>query len=114
MQHAAEILDVNVSTISRAVQNKYIQFEGQLYPLRDLFSVAIHADEHSPISSQAVRSRIHFLILHEDKTAPLSDEEIRLLLANDGVSITRRTVAGHRNALGIPFANRRKTNASDL
>lgn len=108
MQRAAEALGVNVSTISRAVQNKYLQFEGHVYPLRDFFSTAIRSGDGSDVSVQAVRRRIAYLVDLEDKRTPLTDEAIRKLLEKDGISISRRAVTGHRGALGIPLAGRRK------
>ena len=109
MQQAAEALAVSVSTVSRTVQNKYLQFDGKLYPLRDFFSAAVSGSSDN-ISVQALRERIAYLIAHEDKSTPLSDEALRGLLEADGISLTRRAVAGHRNALDIPFASRRKAN----
>lgn len=111
MQKAAEALGVNVSTISRAVQNKYLQFEGRIYPLRDFFSTAIRTEGKGAISVQTLRRRIAYLIDCEDKRAPLSDEDLQRILEKDGISISRRAVAGHRSALGIPFASRRKNDA---
>jgi len=108
MQQAAEALEVSASTISRAVQNKYLQFESRIYPLRDFFSVTI-CSESGGISVQAIRQRITFLIAHEDKSSPLSDDTLQQLLEKDGIAISRRAVAGHRNALNIPFASRRKS-----
>jgi len=108
MQQAAEALSVHVSTVSRAVQNKYLQFEGCIYPLRAFFSIALHAG-NTDVSSQAVRNRIAYLISHEEPSAPLSDEVLRQLLEKDGISISRRAVAGHRGVLGFPIASKRKS-----
>lgn len=108
MQRAAEALGVNVSTVSRAVQNKYLQFDGRIYPLRDFFSTAIRPEDGNAVSVQTVRRRIAYLIDLEDKRAPLTDDALQKLLEKDGISISRRAVTGHRAALGIPLAGRRK------
>ena len=108
MQQAAESMELSVSTVSRAVQNKYVQFEGRILPLRSFFTAAVRAGDAEAISSQAVRQRVQYLIRGEDAAAPLSDEAIRLALEKSGISVSRRVIAKYRAALGIPPASKRR------
>lgn len=106
MQQLAERLDLSVSTVSRAVQGKSIQFQGKVLPLRSFFTAAIRPD--GAVSSQAAKQRLQSLILAEDPSAPLSDEALRLALSALGVELSRRAVAKYRAALGIPSSAQRK------
>ena len=106
MQQLAEKLGVSTSTVSRAVQNKYIQFQGCVLPLRGFFTTAIRSD--AAVSSQAVKQRIRGLIRAEDPAAPLSDEALRLALSALGIEVSRRAVAKYRMAMEIPSSSERR------
>lgn len=106
MQQAAEMLGLSVSTVSRAVQGKSIQFQGKVLPLRSFFTAAIRPD--GAVSPQAAKQRLQSLILAEDPSAPLSDEALRLALSALGIELSRRAVAKYRAALGIPSSAQRK------
>ena len=106
MQQLAEQLDVNTSTISRAVQGKSIQFQGQILPIRSLFTTAICTD--TTISAQTVKQRIRALTKNEDSASPLSDEELRIELSQIGIAVSRRTIAKYRTAMGIPSSSQRR------
>lgn len=101
MGQMADILGRNISTISRAVTNKAIQFSGKTILLRDLFSSSVPYKEGAPLSSAVVKKRIQQLILLEDRESPLSDEELHIQLGACGISISRRTVAKYREELQI-------------
>lgn len=94
---AAE-LGVNISTVSRAIHEKYIQCPRGTFPMRNLFSRAI---PDSAVSSDAVRALIRHLIAEEDPKAPLSDQKISELLASRNLHVARRTIAKYRAELGI-------------
>ena len=78
MQQLSEKMGVSTSTVSRAAQNKYIQFQGRIIPVRSFFTTAIRPD--AAVSSHAVKQRLQSLIRAEDPAAPLSDEALRLAL----------------------------------
>ena len=106
MQQFAGRLGVSVSTVSRAVQNKYLQFQGRLLPLRGFFTTALRSD--AAISNQVVKQRIKALIRDESPASPLSDEALRLALSEAGIAVSRRAVAKYRAALGIPSSTARR------
>ena len=85
MQQMAEKMDMSTSTVSRAIQNKYIQYRGRIVPLRSFFTTAIRSD--ASVSSQAVRQRIQDLIKTENPEAPLSDESVRIALSALGIEV---------------------------
>lgn len=97
---------MSTSTVSRAIQNKYIQYRGRIVPLRSFFTTAIRSD--ASVSSQAVRQRIQDLIKTENPEAPLSDESVRIALSALGIEVSRRAVAKYRMALDIPPSSQRK------
>ena len=106
LQQMAEKMDMSTSTVSRAIQNKYIQYRGRIVPLRSFFTTAIRSD--ASVSSQAVRQRIQDLIKTENPEAPLSDESVRIALSALGIEVSRRAVAKYRMALDIPPSSQRK------
>jgi len=106
MQQMAGKMDMSTSTVSRAIQNKYIQYRGRIVPLRSFFTTAIRSD--ASVSSQAVRQRIQDLIKTENPEAPLSDESVRIALSALGIEVSRRAVAKYRMALDIPPSSQRK------
>lgn len=83
MQQLSEKMGVSTSTVSRAAQNKYIQFQGRIIPVRSFFTTAIRPD--AAVSSHAVKKRLQSLIRAEDPAAPLSDEALRLALSALGI-----------------------------
>ncbi|WP_035587046.1 RNA polymerase factor sigma-54 [Hippea jasoniae] len=100
----AQILGYNVSTITRAVANKYLEFEGSIIPLSKFFSSGI--DENT--SKDYIKSLITEMINNEDKKNPLSDDAIKQYLAKKGINITRRTITKYRKELKIPSSRKRK------
>ena len=99
MDMIARQLEISTSTVSRAIKNKYIQYRRPLL-LRDLFSNT--ASESTDASADLVRNRIEELVRGEDHKKPLSDDKIAKLLKEEGMTISRRTVAKYRQQLGIP------------
>lgn len=110
MSQIAESMQVNVSTISRAVKGKYVQYPRGSILMKDLFAVAIcnelHQEEYT--TSQAVKDKIHELINNEDKENPYSDEQLHHKFKEQGIQISRRTVAKYREELGIKTSYSRK------
>ena len=107
MQQVAGEMGLNVSTVSRAVKNKWICFEGRCFPLRELFTAAVQVSEEG-ISAQTVKRQIWKLIREEDRGAPLSDEQIRAALEREGIGVSRRAVAKYRGELQIPASSMRR------
>lgn len=101
----SQLLELNTSTISRALHNKYYLFEGEIYPLRKLFCTANANGD----SSDGIRKALRKLIRNEDKKNPLSDQQIVIKLSAMGFSTSRRTIAKYRNQLQIPGSCERKT-----
>ena len=108
MQQVADEMHLNASTVSRAVRDKYIQFQTRLIPLRSLFSSPLQGDDGSPVSADAAKQQLRLFIRAEDPGAPLSDEALTAALISAGIHISRRTVAKYRAELNIPSASARK------
>lgn len=104
----AEQLGLSLSTVSRAVQGKYVQFEGRSIPLRRFFTAAITGADGASISSENVRRHIVRFVQAEDPEKPLSDEALRAALAAVQLPVSRRTVAKYREELGIPASSARR------
>ncbi len=102
----AETLGLHPSTVSRAVRDKYLQCRQGTYPLRYFFSRAVG---QQGLSRQAVKQRLLLCLRDEDPAQPLSDEDLRELLEQEGIPIARRTVAKYRMELGIGSSTARRT-----
>jgi len=108
MKQIADKMGVNVSTISRAVNGKYIQFRGSVFPIRSLFVSSLQQRDNTNISSRFVKKRLQNIIAEENKQHPLSDDVLSKMLARDGINISRRTIAKYRYELEIPNASVRR------
>lgn len=105
----AEVVGVDISTISRVVNSKYVQTEFGVFPLRYYFTSGLTSETGEDVSNTAVKGRIKELIEAEDPKNPLNDDSIGKILNKEGIHIARRTVAKYREALGIPIARLRVT-----
>jgi len=109
MSKIAEEVGVHLATVSRAVSGKYVQCSYGILPLRKFFSGGMEDANGQPRSWEAIRAKLQEIIDSEDKTKPLSDDQIRKRLAEAGIeNIARRTVAKYRKLLNIPAARFRK------
>ena len=108
LKNIAEIIDMDISTVSRVVNSKAIQTEFGIYPLKYFFSESIATDSGDDVSSREVKNELKKIIDDEEKTKPLSDDKIVKLLNDLGYQIARRTVAKYREQLKIPVARLRK------
>ena len=104
LQSLAEKLELHPSTITRAVQGKYLQCRRGTYPIKYFFSPAIGEGP----SQQAVKCRLLELIKAEDPRHPCSDQALCDALNARGASLSRRTVAKYRAQLGVPAAAARR------
>lgn len=99
---------LDVSTISRVANSKYVQTEYGTKKLRDFFSESILNTEGEEVSTLEVKQILTDIINSEDKSKPLSDERLRQVLLKKGYKIARRTIAKYRDQLNIPVARLRK------
>jgi RNA polymerase sigma-54 factor len=107
MEIASE-LGLHESTIGRVVANKYMMTPPGLYPLKFFFHKSLSGTYGEEISSLRIKEKIRKLIENEDKTNPLSDDEIVDILSKENIEIARRTVAKYRSQLNIPPSHIRK------
>jgi len=109
MSKVADKVGVHLATVSRAVAGKYVQCSFGIVPLRKFFSGGTEDDNGNSHSWEAVRAKLQQVIDSEDKSKPLSDDQIRKKLAEQGIkNLARRTVAKYRKLLNIPAARFRK------
>lgn len=103
----AEVVGVDISTISRVVNSKYVQTEWGVFQLRHFFTSGLASESGEDVSNSTVKQRIRDMIEAEDPKNPLNDDAIGKVLNGEGIHIARRTVAKYREALGIPIARLR-------
>lgn len=108
LKDVAERISMDISTISRVVNGKYVQTEFGVYELKYFFSEGLSTDSGEEVSNKEVKAIIHTIIENEDKKKPLSDQKIAKMLEKRGFQIARRTVTKYREQLGIPVARLRK------
>lgn len=108
LKDVAEVTGFDVSTISRATISKYVQTSFGIFPLRYFFSDGIAKAEGEEVSIKEVHNLLRQLVDNEDKTAPLTDEQLMEALAKHGFRVARRTIAKYRDQLNIPTARMRR------
>jgi RNA polymerase sigma-54 factor len=109
MREIAGELEIHESTVSRAVREKYVQTPVGTFSLKSFFTSTIQTTSDENTSSTKVKNSISFLIEKENKQKPLSDQEIVDILKRDeGMVVSRRTIAKYREQLGIPSSSKRK------
>lgn len=108
LKDIADRTGLDVSTISRVVNSKYIQTHFGIIPLKRLFSEAMQTESGEEVSSYEIKKILTECIGNEDKRKPLTDEVLMNTLNEKGYQIARRTVAKYREMLGIPVARLRK------
>ncbi len=108
LKNIAEITGMDISTISRVVNCKYIQTHFGIYPLKYFFSEGMMTDKGEEVSTREIKNILMQSIEQEDKRKPLTDEELVTGLQAKGYKVARRTVAKYREQLGIPIARLRK------
>lgn len=108
LKDIADRTGLDVSTISRVVNSKYVQTQFGIILLKSLFSEAMQTDSGEEVSSYEIKNILQECIEEEDKRRPLTDETLMDILNSKGYRIARRTVAKYREMLGIPVARLRK------
>ena len=109
MKDAAAAMNVHESTVSRAVRDKYLQCPWGLYPLSYFFSAGIAGEDEEEVSARKIKLEIRKLIDEEDTKKPRSDQKLCDLLQEQGIAVSRRTVAKYREEMGIGSTRERKT-----
>ncbi len=104
----SEVVGVDISTISRVVNSKFVQTEFGVHPLRYFFTSGLESDNGEDVSNFAVKQRVKEIIDGEDPNDPLNDDKIAEILKQGGIRIARRTVAKYREQLGLPIARLRR------
>ncbi|MDR1594122.1 MAG: RNA polymerase factor sigma-54 [Prevotellaceae bacterium] len=99
---------LDISTVSRVVNSKYVQCDWGIFPLKFFFSEGIQSDAGEEVSTREVKNIILECIENEDKQNPLKDDEIKEILKTKGYSLARRTIAKYREKLNIPVARMRR------
>ncbi|MFW6059869.1 MAG: RNA polymerase sigma-54 factor, partial [Phycisphaeraceae bacterium] len=108
MTTVADQLGIHVATVSRAVHEKYLQTPRGIVPLRMFFSGGTETDSGDAMSWTAIQHKLQQIINSEDKSNPLSDDQLVEKLKEQGIDIARRTVAKYRKQLNIPPARQRR------
>lgn len=108
LKYIAEATNLDISTVSRVANSKFVQTEFGTYRLKFFFSESLQTDSGEEVSTREVKKILSDLIEEENKKHPLSDERLTELLQEKGYNIARRTVAKYREQLNIPVARLRK------
>jgi RNA polymerase sigma-54 factor len=108
LKDIADMTDLDISTISRVVNSKYIQTHFGIYPLKYFFSEGLQTDSGEEVSTREIKKILQDCIDGEDKRKPLTDDKLSAILNEKGYQIARRTVAKYREQLGLPVARLRK------
>ena len=108
LKDIAEIITLDISTVSRVANSKYVQTNFGVFPLKYFFSESLSTDSGEEVSTREVKQILLDVIENEDKRNPLPDEKLMALLNDKGYNIARRTVAKYREQLNLPVARMRK------
>ncbi len=108
IKEVAEEIGVHPSTVSRAVASKYAHTPQGVFELRYFFSESVQGPEGGGTSLLILKRRVKKLIEDEDPTRPLTDEQITRILQQQGIQVTRRTVAKYREDMNIPSTHQRR------
>ena len=101
-------VDMHESTISRVTTQKFMHTPRGIFELKYFFSSHVSTDSGGECSSTAIRAIIKKIIAHENTRKPLSDNKLAIMLADQGITVARRTIAKYRESMMIPPSNERK------
>jgi RNA polymerase sigma-54 factor len=108
LKDIADITGLDISTISRVANSKYIQTNFGIFPVKYFFSEGMQTESGEEVSTREIKKILQDCIDNEGKRHPLTDEKLAEILKNKGYHIARRTVAKYREQLNIPVARMRK------
>jgi len=104
----AEKVHLDISTISRVTNSKYVETSFGNYLLKDFFSEAYRKDNGALISTKEIKKKLIDIVQNENKNIPYTDEQLCVILGQEEYYIARRTVAKYRHELSIPIAKIRR------
>ncbi len=108
MQTVADALSIHVSTVSRAIADKWVQTPRGIFPLKFFFTGGTETASGRVEARHSVKNRVKAIIEAEDATRPLSDDDVASKLREQGLEIARRTVTKYRKQLGVPSSRQRR------
>lgn len=108
LKDIADLTGLDISTVSRVANSKFVQTEFGTKRLKDFFSESLQTQDGEEVSTLEVKNILTDIISDENKRKPLSDEKLKNMLTGKGYNIARRTVAKYREQLSIPVARLRK------
>ena len=108
LKDIADIVNLDISTVSRVANSKYVQTHFGILSLKYFFSESLSTDSGEEVSTREVKKILADAVDSENKKTPLTDEKLMILLREKGYNIARRTVAKYREQLNIPVARMRK------
>lgn len=108
LKDISEKVGVHESTVSRAVNGKYVQCPRGVFELKYFFQSGVNGSDGEGVSSQSIKTQIAEMVGKEDTRKPLSDQYIADQLNEQGVQVSRRTIAKYREELGIPGSSKRR------
>jgi RNA polymerase sigma-54 factor len=108
LKNIAEIIDMDISTVSRVANSKYIDTPYGTFLLKSFFSESMTNEDGEEVSTREIKKILQDCVEEENKRKPLADEKLAAILKEKGYNIARRTIAKYREQLGIPVARMRK------
>ena len=107
-REVAEATGLDISTVSRMANSKYLQTDFGTIALKECFSKGMTTEDGEEVAIETIKQRLSEVIAQEDKQSPLSDDALAKILNEQGLPLARRTVAKYREQLGIPVARLRR------
>ncbi|MDB9954707.1 RNA polymerase sigma-54 factor, partial [Flavobacteriaceae bacterium] len=108
LKDIADKIDMDISTVSRVANSKYVDTPYGTKLIKEFFSESMTNDQGEEVSTREIKSILETVIAEEDKKKPLTDEKLTVILKEKGYPIARRTVAKYREQLDLPVARLRK------
>ena len=108
LKDIADEIQMDISTVSRVTNGKYVQTDFGVFELKHFFSEKIRRDDGEDVSNKEIKDRIRTIINEENKKKPFNDSKIVEVLQRGGFNIARRTIAKYREQMGIPISRLRK------
>ncbi|HOC24512.1 MAG TPA: RNA polymerase factor sigma-54 [bacterium] len=108
LKDIADEIGMDISTVSRVTNGKYVQTEWGLFELKYFFSEKIHSDEGEDVSNKIIKNLIKEIITAEPPKKPYNDQKIAEMLKKKGYNVARRTVAKYREQMGLPVSRLRR------
>jgi RNA polymerase sigma-54 factor len=109
LKDVAELTGLDLSTISRVTNSKYVLTRWGMFPLKYFFSDGFTTESGEELSTREIKATLREIIEGEDKNKPLSDDVLSDMLKQRGYPVARRTVSKYRDQMNIPVARLRRT-----